>query len=115
MNIKHCLFDYDNVLCGGETLVVCEGPFDAIRVNWFGERWGIRATCLFGKSISPEQEALLFGLSSLYRDKIAFFDFDAFEKLLLPDYLGIKLKYLPAGINDPAEFDEHSFNKVLGF
>ena len=46
----------------GKVLVVCEGPFDAMKVDWFGRANGIRATCLFGMNCSDEQIGLLVAL-----------------------------------------------------
>ena len=40
---------------GGKTLIITEGPFDAIKLDWFLKEEKIRATCLFGKVISKNQ------------------------------------------------------------
>src|SRR6202040_650598 len=58
-NIKHTLFDYDSLKEGGRVLAVAEGPLDAMRLGFLGERYGIKATCLFGKSLHPMQLDLL--------------------------------------------------------
>lgn len=113
-NIKHTLFDYDQLKKGGDVLVVTEGPFDAIRITYFGERYGIRATCLYGKAASAEQIDLLSTLVDKYEKQIVVFDKDAFDAVIrLPDYLGFRPNYLPARVKDPGELTFESFRQTF--
>lgn len=58
------LLDIDN-LNGGEVLIVCEGPFDAMAIaSCFVP--GVGATCLFGKRYSDRQQRLVAERSEDY-------------------------------------------------
>src|SRR6185437_15360673 len=112
-NIKDCLLDYDRLLEGGLTLVVCEGPFDAIRVTYLGEAAGIRGTCLFSKSPLPAQLDRLSTLVERYDESYSLFDGDAFDTVMgLPDYLEIKALTLPPD-KDPAQLTRREFDVIF--
>jgi hypothetical protein len=111
ISIKDTLWNYKDLLDNPENkLVVCEGPFDAMRVDFFGKEQGVRATCLFSKTISSAQYILLDELSYLYKDKVLLLDQDAtFDYLWIMDnisWLGFKSQILPKGVKDPAELDQ---------
>ncbi len=114
--IKDCLFDYDNVARGGETLVISEGPFDAMRLGFLGERSGIRATCLFGKMPTAAQVDLLMRLAPRYDEVVCLLDADASMEsfLSMPDDLRCRQLELPRGVKDPAELDLAGFCRVFG-
>lgn len=114
INIKETLFDYDNILRGGETLVVCEGPLDAMRLSFFGERYGIRATALFSKTPTPIQLDLLRGVADRYDEVFSAMDADALDTaLLFPDDLHLRNLSWPREFKDPAEFTIEGFERVF--
>lgn len=64
---KEIIYGYDRLLLeGGKVLAVCEGPFDALKVDVYGRRFGLRATCLFGTGITEDQADLLRTVSSRF-------------------------------------------------
>ncbi len=78
-NIKDCLFNecwlYKQQ--GGKALVVGEGPFDAMRLDWNGHKSEVHGTCLFGKTISDIQLEKLYELGQLYNKRYILLDPDA--------------------------------------
>ncbi len=114
--IKDCLFDYDNVMRGGEMLVISEGPFDAMRLGFLGERSGVRATCLFSKMASDAQVDLLMRAAPRYREVVSLFDADADMDafMSMPDDLRCGQVSLPRGVGDPAELDYKGFCQTFG-
>lgn len=106
-SIEKTLFNYDNLLNGGRELLITEGPFDAMRLDYFGAPFGIRATCTYTKSISSDQIALLDGLRELYDDFTRVLDLDAQLDLLYEQqrmaHLDVGTKRMPPGFGDPAE------------
>lgn len=56
---KETLFNHDAMLEGGKTLVLVEGPFDALKLDFYGARYGVRAVALSTNSIKSEQAFLL--------------------------------------------------------
>ena len=90
----------------GQKLVVVEGPFDALRVDYFGRLGGVRATCLFGKNVSAVQMHLLHELVQYYPERYLILDQEASADALRMQMelapLRFRVKQLPFGIGDPA-------------
>lgn len=106
------LWNYDHVsTCECRTLVVCEGPFDAMRVDWLGRPRGIAATCVFKKHVSDQQAELLAAVRPKFERAFLMLDPDAWadsigamDRLRFLDLLpGPRL---PEGIEDPAMMSE---------
>lgn len=101
-------------------LVVCEGPMDAIRVDYFcGPVLDVSATCLFGKVITPQQLDRLALLSEEieYDTRVLILDRDAemhahkLQSKLRP--FGFKVAKLPPGpFKDLGEMPK---DKLLNF
>lgn len=93
------------------TLVVCEGPFDAMRVDWahrtLTDQANTHATCLFGKSVSQAQFDKLANLSEFTDEKFLLLDPDArfsvFEIVDRLAPLGFKPIYLDDRWEDPGD------------
>lgn len=107
MNIKDCLFNCERLIKNkkADTLVVVEGPLDALRVDYHGRAFGVRATCLFSKSISQAQEDWLGALARSFRHRLVLLDddasTDAFSLYARLERYGFNYKTLDHG--DPAE------------
>lgn len=56
---KQTLYNYDGAFEGGHTLLVVEGPFDALKLDLYGRDWGVRAVALSTNNISNQQVYLL--------------------------------------------------------
>lgn len=52
---KETLFNHDGMLTGGRVLVIVEGPFDALKLDFYGRDFGVRAVALSTNSISEQQ------------------------------------------------------------
>lgn len=91
----------------GHTLVMCEGPFDAINVDVRGADKGIRATCLFGKRLSGSQTALLYAAKDRFERRLLLLDRDAGPDAMAMAsalaFIGFELRFLPPGVKDPGE------------
>jgi hypothetical protein len=60
MSIKDTVFNFDELSDSeGSVLFICEGPFDAIKVDFYGADLGGRATCLFSKNLRESQAILI--------------------------------------------------------
>lgn len=86
-------------------LVICEGPFDAMRLSVAGARYGVYATCLFGLNVSEAQLSLLLELSQRFRRMRLLLDDDAqlvLLRILQPlSVLRVTSARLPEGVDDP--------------
>lgn len=114
-NIKDLLLNEDNLGKGGEVLIVAEGPFDGIRLDFFG--WPhIRGTCFFGKSVSRKQATKLINLGRRYQRKWVLLDADAkLDALQVQTDLqmgGFKIRYMEGG-KDPAALSEREIKQLI--
>ena len=111
LNIKHTIFNYVNYadLVGerGGTLVITEGPFDAMRVDWLGYQDGIRGTCLFGTSISEAQVMILSEIAPKFSRTVILFDNATLDAALHVaselSFIPVEVDMVPPGLDDPAE------------
>jgi len=114
MPVKQTVLWYDRLKAAPAeaTLVVTEGPFDALKVNYLGRDHGVYATCVYSKNISDFQIDLLLSLD--FAKKILMFDpetiWDA-EFSMLSDN-GFESRFIEE-IEDPGEFDKGSFDRFL--
>jgi len=72
---KTVLFE-DDLHRGGRYLYIVEGPFDALKLDYYGEGI-VRATCGFGTSLSIDQIAIISDLRKKFGTLVIAFDRDA--------------------------------------
>jgi hypothetical protein len=59
MAAKETLYNHDCLLEGGKVLVLQEGPFDALKVDYYGQYYGVRSVGLSTNSVSDSQAFML--------------------------------------------------------
>lgn len=106
--VGHFLLWFDKLLDNpGDTICLTEGPFDALKVNYLGEKHGIQSTCFFTNSPSEPQLNLLHELLPHYRSRILLLDQGTIPIALrlqgMLTGLDVKLIQLPSSLKDPAE------------
>jgi hypothetical protein len=93
--------------CGLDTIVLCEGPFDAWRVNLLGASIGVAATCCFTNTPSRQQIQLLHSLLPKFRNKYLLLDQETDSKSarIRADLitLDVEVRKLPPEFKDPCE------------
>ena len=89
------------------TIVLTEGPFDALKVNVLGNPHGICATCFFTNTPSRKQIELLHGLLPRFGRHILLLDQGTLSIAIwtasVMKNLGIEFKTLPTGVKDPGD------------
>lgn len=103
-SIGSCLFDLPALtkIRRGKLLVVCEGPFDAVRLTWFGKPYGIYATCVFTQNVSDDQGDALMKLRAGFDRATILFDRGAeLQAIRAQHALGFERHSLPEGVKDP--------------
>jgi hypothetical protein len=108
--VKSTVFNEDQLLSqGGKTLSVVEGPFDAMKLDYYGQEHGVRATCGFGINLSIEQVVILNNLCRRFERVIVLFDQgtmeQAFEAMDWLQAANVSLGTLPAQFKDPGEME----------
>jgi len=73
-NIKEMIFLHDKLKRGGNVLVISEGVFDAVKVDFANYNRGIRAGCLFGKCASESQIMKIKELSTRFKKLVFVLD-----------------------------------------
>lgn len=106
--IKTVIFNEDEIYLGGKNLFITEGPIDALKVDYYGQKHGGRATCVFGTSITLDQLAILKQVSHKFRRVILLFDPEAVETAFdVNDWLPeATIGTLPSGVEDPGALSE---------
>lgn len=100
-----------------DTLVFCEGPFDALKVNVIGRRHGIAATCFFTASPSQGQIDLAGDLVDVFKHRYLMLDRNTLAVALRTQIdmstLIHKVLTLPKHIKDPGLLDERSLLQIV--
>lgn len=71
---KETLFNHDCVIDGGRVLVIQEGPFDALKIDFYGREFGVRSVALSTNSVSDEQAAMLSAADGQFDLKLVMMD-----------------------------------------
>ncbi len=105
--IKRGVFNGQNAAAGGKTLVICEGPFDALKLDWYGHTRGLVAVALMGTYATAEQADVLGGLASGFDRTVIMLDATARSMAMklrasLPS-LGAAVVPCPEHVKDPGE------------
>lgn len=106
--ISHYLLWYDKIVdCDADTIILCEGPFDAWRVNLLGQSMGVVATCFFTSSLSQKQLELLHTLLPRFKHRLLLLDQNTLTKALhmkaTLSSLGVEVRQLPYDVKDPGD------------
>ncbi len=106
--ITDYLLFYDEALrSGGDTIYLCEGPFDSLNLRMLGERdHGVTSVAFFGQNMTTMQITLLSDLLCNFRRKFLLLDQNTLAQSIIGaralSHLGVRIKVLPFGIKDPA-------------
>lgn len=75
---KKAVFNEDRLRrAKGRILFVVEGPFDAIKLDWYGMLVDARACCTFGTTFSLDQVSIITELSRNFERTVTLFDPEA--------------------------------------
>jgi hypothetical protein len=105
--ISDYLLWYDKLVeTDANTIVLCEGPFDAWKINCIGKYIGCVATCFFTSTLSKQQSNLLYELLPKFENKYLLLDENTFSKSarIKSDMiaLGVEVRRMQQGVKDPA-------------
>ena len=115
---KEFLFNYDKARGGGKRLFIVEGPFDALKMDWYGKEMNCRAVGLMSMNILDAQ---IFWLSLVVQSfeevVVVLDDGEIVNTSILLDKLeplskDIKFMKLPKGVKDPGELNKRQVIKM---
>ncbi len=111
VSIKKSLYQWDSLIeQPTRCVVVMEGPLDAIKLDFYGKKFGFRGTCLYNKQTTVEQQSLIIALSDVFDEVILWLDDDALEdaERLISQCTGLvdlTLAKVNPGIHDAGELN----------
>jgi len=114
--ISHFLLWHDRLLnSDADTIVLCEGPMDALKVDILGREYGICATCFFTAEPTEAQIDILHDLCPQFKRRILLLDRGTLAAGIRVSAklssLGVEPWQVPAGLKDPGEFTKPTFDK----
>jgi len=118
MNIKHTLFNYPELLAQeGKKLYITEGPMDALKIDFYGRKKGVRATCLFSSSATEEQCLLIQSLMQKYHEIYVFLDVGELHNMMnIASSLSSRpVKFLDIqrfGVEDPGSLTPRQISRL---
>ena len=109
LSLKDTIWNFDQLNKEPlEHLVLVEGPFDALKLDFYGKELELRATCTFGLSLKDAQidllSALKFKSLSILLDSGTEQQALSIQKQLA--FLRPKILTLPLGIEDPGNLSK---------
>lgn len=116
--ISHYLLWYDDLMaCDADTIVMCEGPFDALKVDVLGYNRGVAATCFFTAAPTDAQIDLLHEVLPRFKRRILLLDRGTLSLAMKISRelssLGVRFMEVPKGLKDPGEFTASTFDDFL--
>lgn len=117
MNIKDTVLWYDDIKgLRGDTFVLCEGPFDALKVDYYGRKNGVRSTCIFSTDMRDSQMLLIDEMAHKFRRKLVLLDQGQTSTAmgLVNDlvHLGFEFGNLPQGVGDPGDMTQKQIEQL---
>jgi hypothetical protein len=115
--IKSTVFNND--VGTGKLLLVTEGPFDAMKLDFYGRVHGVRAVACFGVSMSVEQICVLRSLRARFAKCIVLFDAEATGAALqASEWLGAEAMLEPIldsvyRVNDPGSMSREQVHHFV--
>lgn len=116
--ISDYLLWHDDLLSShAETILLVEGPFDALKVRVLGEAHGVMATCFFTQLPSTRQVDLFHGVLPRFKRKLLVLDrgTTSITMRLVSQLraLNVQPLYLPESVKDPGDLNEAEFLRLL--
>jgi hypothetical protein len=100
-----------------DTLALCEGPVDALKLNILGRQHGVAATCFFTSRPTRAQIDLLHELAPRFRRVVLLLDADmqgmAYRVAGELSSLGAQVLQLPQGVKDPGELRANQVEQLF--
>jgi hypothetical protein len=105
------------ILTGAKLLFITEGPFDGLKVDYYGRPHGAHATALFGAGITLDQASILNKLAPRYEKLVLLLDSDAIaQSFAVSDWLlahNVIIGRLPFGVKDPGDLSQSQIEGLI--
>jgi len=119
ISVKETVYNFDLACSGGKVLFLVEGPFDALKLDWYGKDLGARAVALFNMNMEKKQRNILSELLPLFEKVVIILDKGMEEKgddiyqELFPFHKDISIGTLPKGVKDPGDLNPKQIRNLI--
>ena len=118
VNIKNTVWNYDELMSEKwPVIAVVEGPMDAVKVDFYGREFGVRATCLYGTGVTEQQSYLLGDLRRRCKHFLIIPDdgalFNEMELVSELRHLSPGILRVPEGVDDPGDLTRKQVRQVF--
>lgn len=121
INVFDALYNWDELQEGGDLLLIVEGPFDAINVDYrlfdMMDDIKVGVTCTFGTSMSDEQAFMLASVAKKFRKGVLLYDTGATEAIFrakeLLGHTKITCGFLPDDVEDPGDMTSSQVSTLI--
>lgn len=117
VNVFHTLWNWDELMEGGDVLIVAEGPFDAMKLDYYAVELNSCATCTFGTSMSKEQAMMIAEASKRFKRTVLIYDEGATEAIFhaqsLLGHTDVEIGFLPEGVEDPGDMTKKQVRQLI--
>lgn len=118
INIRDMLYNYNKAISRKwKTCVIVEGPLDAIRVDWYGHRYGITSVATLGTGIRDAQLDLIEYIREHCENLVVCGDQGAEANVLdiLSKLTGMQIRSitLPREVEDPGELSPKQVRQLF--
>lgn len=120
VNVFHTLWNYDDLQIGGDLMIIVEGPFDALKLDFYGAEMGATTTCTFGTAMSVEQGLMIREIAKKFKRRILLYDpgevesiFLAQEKLIGSGVDTVSLNDIIPDVEDPGAMSKKQVRKLV--
>lgn len=122
VNVFHTLWNWDSIMDGGDLLLIVEGPFDALKLDYYAlelynEGIEAQATCTFGTSMSEQQAMMLSEVARRFKKAVLLYDEGATEAIFrakeLLEHTKVECGFLPPDVEDPGEMTRKEVHNLI--
>lgn len=121
INVFDALYNWDELKEGGDLLLVVEGPFDAINVDYrlldIEDNVKVGVTCTFGTSMSDEQAFMIASVVKKFRKGVLLYDTGATEAIFrakeLLSHTKMECGFLPDDVDDPGDMSSSQVSALI--
>ena len=110
---QYLLWHDDILKTDAETIYLCEGPIDSLKMNVLGNKYGICSTCFFTSGPSVAQIDLLYELLPKFKYRFLLLDQGTVNIAGPLNSLKVVIKQLPSGIKDPGILNAKQFSNLF--
>lgn len=113
--VKKCVYNL-NLSKKRRVLYICEGPFDALMIDFYGSKHNATGCCIFGVKPTHDQVLQLANASRYYERVVTLFDNDEAgmqAAYALSDWFNVTIGRLPEGVKDPGSMSKQQVEEFL--